>query len=204
MSLERLIKLARRTGDRLIIQDIDSDKHIVILDIDSYEALVDAQMEMLDKMTDEPDEISMYEEPVPVNPFEDNSRPGMFQSTDHDYDFLDEDESEEAEDTENIGPSSELFERKTPDTTKSDTIKPDTIKPDTIKKEQSNGVSAPGWSSAADILKNKFGHNSSKTVDQEIILEELPFDVPFKPEENIGEFNEEKLEDNPVFLEEPI
>lgn len=39
-SLDRLIALAKRTGDRLIIHDPSSGQDMVILDIDSYERLM--------------------------------------------------------------------------------------------------------------------------------------------------------------------
>jgi hypothetical protein len=40
MSLDRLINLAKRTGDRLIIHDPVQGRDLVILDIDAYEKLV--------------------------------------------------------------------------------------------------------------------------------------------------------------------
>lgn len=43
MSLDHLIKLARRTGDRLIVHDSSGEKDLVIMDIDSYEQLLDLQ-----------------------------------------------------------------------------------------------------------------------------------------------------------------
>lgn len=42
-SLERLIRLARRTGDRLIVHDSDTAEDIVIMDLDAYERLVDSE-----------------------------------------------------------------------------------------------------------------------------------------------------------------
>lgn len=41
MSLDRLIKLAKKTGDRLIVHDPREGRDIVIMDIDSYEQLFD-------------------------------------------------------------------------------------------------------------------------------------------------------------------
>ena len=40
-SLERLIKLAQKTGDRLIVHDEFSGRAVVILDVDTYEKLFD-------------------------------------------------------------------------------------------------------------------------------------------------------------------
>ena len=40
MSLDRLINLAKRTGDRLIIHDPVNGRDLVILDIDAYERLI--------------------------------------------------------------------------------------------------------------------------------------------------------------------
>ena len=40
-SLERLIKLAQKTGDRLIVHDEFSGRAVVILDVDTYENLFD-------------------------------------------------------------------------------------------------------------------------------------------------------------------
>ena len=45
MSLQRLIDLAKRTGDRLIIHDPVNGRDIVLMDIDSYEDLLDAKDE---------------------------------------------------------------------------------------------------------------------------------------------------------------
>lgn len=50
MSLDHLIKLARRTGDRLIVHDSSGEKDLIIMDIDSYEQLLD-----LKTMSDERD-----------------------------------------------------------------------------------------------------------------------------------------------------
>src|SRR3989338_5339306 len=41
MSLDRLINLAKRTGDRLIVHDAIMGRDVVILDLDSYERLLD-------------------------------------------------------------------------------------------------------------------------------------------------------------------
>ncbi len=41
MSLTRLIELAKRTGDRLIVHDPYSDRDIVIMNLDQYELLLD-------------------------------------------------------------------------------------------------------------------------------------------------------------------
>ncbi|OGH78996.1 MAG: hypothetical protein A3G08_04650 [Candidatus Magasanikbacteria bacterium RIFCSPLOWO2_12_FULL_47_9b] len=41
MSLERLIDLAQRTGDRLVVHDPFNGRDIVLLDVDDYEALLD-------------------------------------------------------------------------------------------------------------------------------------------------------------------
>jgi hypothetical protein len=41
MSLYRLIDLAKRTGDRLIVHDPVNSRDVVIMDIDSYERLLD-------------------------------------------------------------------------------------------------------------------------------------------------------------------
>lgn len=43
MSLDRLINLAQRTGDRLIIHDPIQGRDLVILDVDSYERLLDGR-----------------------------------------------------------------------------------------------------------------------------------------------------------------
>lgn len=45
MSLDRLIALAKRTGDRLIVHDPYGDHDIVILNLDQYERLLDEKEE---------------------------------------------------------------------------------------------------------------------------------------------------------------
>lgn len=51
-SLERLLKLARRTGDRLIVHDPTADEDIVIMSINQYEHLLDAQEDLETYMED--------------------------------------------------------------------------------------------------------------------------------------------------------
>ena len=46
MSLDRLIDLAQKTGDRLIVHDRYSERDLVILDIDSYEQLIEGKKDV--------------------------------------------------------------------------------------------------------------------------------------------------------------
>ena len=48
-SLDRLIRLARRTGDTLIIHDSVQGRDVVVMDIDAYEALLDSQVALDDR-----------------------------------------------------------------------------------------------------------------------------------------------------------
>ncbi len=42
-NFERLFRLAKKTGDRLIVFDSNTDNHMVIMGIDEYEELIDLQ-----------------------------------------------------------------------------------------------------------------------------------------------------------------
>lgn len=47
-SLDYLIELAKKTGDRLIVYDAEFGKHFVIMDIDSYENLIGKDSKVVD------------------------------------------------------------------------------------------------------------------------------------------------------------
>ena len=53
MSLDRLIQLAKRTGDRLIVHDPSGENDLVIMDVDSYERLLDLETEPWERDQDE-------------------------------------------------------------------------------------------------------------------------------------------------------
>ena len=61
-SLDRLIRLVERTGDRLIVHDSMNGRDIVLLDIDSYERLLGhhEETELIDGL---PEDLSKEEEP---------------------------------------------------------------------------------------------------------------------------------------------
>jgi len=44
-SLERLLKLSQKTGDRLVIHDSQTDESMVIMNLDEYEHLIDCVFE---------------------------------------------------------------------------------------------------------------------------------------------------------------
>lgn len=46
MSLDRLIRLAKRTGDRLIVHNPVDETDVVIMDVDEYEALLDEKQDV--------------------------------------------------------------------------------------------------------------------------------------------------------------
>ncbi len=193
MSIERLIDLARRTGDRLIVHDPAEDVDIVIMDLDSYEALIDSsQTDVFGVMSDEPafdfDDITadrpsediIFESsnvesehrPDPVNPFETTFTP-----------------DEDAHISQEEDPVFEAPQSPSPD-------------PSFLETVSSNPI--PHWSVAGEVIKEKFDSMKSQEQSNDVTVEDLPFDVPFKKQENIGELDEQRLDDDPVFLEEPI
>lgn len=48
MSLDRLIKLAKKTGDRLIVHNPVDDTDVVIMDVDEYEMLIEDKQDVRD------------------------------------------------------------------------------------------------------------------------------------------------------------
>ena len=82
MSLDRLIKLAQKTGDRLIVHDEFSGQDVVILDVDSYESLYDRANGMagdlpFDGGGDDP-----------WNSFDDDTEDDYYNSKDDDWDSV--------------------------------------------------------------------------------------------------------------------
>ncbi|HRH31897.1 MAG TPA: hypothetical protein PLK06_01090 [bacterium] len=51
--LDRLLRFAQRTGDRLIITDSEGKRPVVILSLDEYEALLDGRANLSTKTGDE-------------------------------------------------------------------------------------------------------------------------------------------------------
>src|SRR3989344_3372524 len=54
-ALDRLIRLAQRTGDRLIVHDPSGENDLVIMGVDSYEQLLDRQTVSADRSWLEPE-----------------------------------------------------------------------------------------------------------------------------------------------------
>ena len=141
---------------------------MVIMDVDSYEALVDTQMRVFDRMVED-------HAPVPM---------------DKEIDLL-----EDYEEIESINP----FSSPEPEEIQEEGLSSDNI--DVDLEQERPGIHsglAKDWISTGDILKDKI------PAQDEVVIEDLPYDVPFKAVEDVGELNEEKLDENPVFLEEPL
>ena len=170
MSLDRLIRLAKKTGDRLIIHD-PHGTDIVLMDVDSYEALVDTQIQSFNKLLDEhmpmpmDEELDLYSEAEPINPFAE--APDQLEEIDNTLPVEEDQGSVPADLGVDLTPE------------------PTAKLPDE-------------WATPAAVLKDRF-----EPPTPPIVIEDLPQEVPFKPQ-NIGELDEKALDDNPVFLEEPI
>jgi hypothetical protein len=189
MSLYRLINLAKRAGDRLIVHDPANGNDVVIMDIDSYESLLDQAGypdensfdDLNDKYTDNAQDINN----------QDFVTADTSQNLDEDYESNFSDLSA-SENPVNISASDY------PDSENNNFV------PE--KKAGASMRPIPHWSSASDILNSKYNNfvQKPKPSDDAIKMEKVPYDIPFVPNEDEFEFDEEKLDDEPVFLEEPI
>ena len=257
-SLERLIKLAKRTGDRLIIHDPVDGNDIVVMDLDAYEMLMDTQIDLFDSLVEDHEPICSNESdviPPPVNltPEDfneelDTKREDLVEAI-HALDQLmdepEEDKESEPEiDPKTVEPMKKMSRAIMETATVGDVLKEMAVieKAQEEKKQElpedydENSIineypeikeSTPkpvghlpkNWAPTSDVLKRRFPNmnlsrdNSVKsslqadkaTAEAPITIERLPYDkVPFKPQENIGELDEKRLDDDPVFLEEPI
>lgn len=192
-SFERLLKLSQRTGDTLIVFDKESGNHQVVMDVEKYEALSISsnppvghltEQELIDRLNKD---ISLWKE---------SQSTGM----DEDLQFMPEDPVLE-----------------TPE----------------IETEVSFDEDSPDWHSAADVLDNihpEFDSGESTDLsgmslqESEIKLDlepaapepieydpvmQVPASIPMleqneEEKETEDLFQEEPLDDEPIFFEEPI
>jgi hypothetical protein len=226
-SIDRLIKLAKKTGDRLIIHDPVEGNDVVIMDIDSYEMLMDTQIDLFESLVDEHEpemfgDESELPEDYPVEEYEeevDAKREDLVQAI-HALDkLMDEERAEEPETFEEaiVVPEFET-PQSAPEALPVEDEEDNSIVDNSEYIPTDETIQPPAsplpknWSPTSDVLKNRFpGMNISKNdapeppvQSQAVTVEDLPFDVPFKAEDNIGELDEERLDDDPVFLEEPV
>lgn len=211
-SIDRLIRLARKTGDRLIIHDPSEERDIVIMDLDQYEMLIDAQKDLEEYIDDfqayqnqtipAPKEVpdQSFFEPAPPATFPEGSvsiTPDQHEPAFENIPLPSEDslhtglvQSHEGvvqveSDIEHIFSSEETRPVQSEE-----------------PKEKKLSSHIPGWTPASSLLEEKFrsltGQGGNISVpDQE------PRQVPMRDlPETEEEYDED--DDEPIFLEEPV
>lgn len=167
--LDRLIRLAKKTGDRLIVHDPVRGNDIVMLSIDAYET-------MLQRLDHADFDVS---EEVPFG----SDDPFGQSDTDTNISFDEEHDDEEDGIDDWVTPADVMRDRYPSfldDSTESDTASP----------RNREDIHTPAL--------------------DEIRIEDIPFDRPISsslPEEHTppaASWEEEPIDDEPVFLEEPV
>jgi hypothetical protein len=200
MSLERLIRLAKKTGDTLIVHT-PGERDLVIMDVDAYEALQDIrEINSITNMDMDCDDLSFLDDPIREN------LPSM--ESDNENDFYGIDDSEI--DDEFVNP----FSQESPWSSTREVI--DEQKQSELEDWATNNIpDLSDW----EIEKK-----------DEIKIEDLPFDPPMMTDKSsvdsnwdlptndvslnipinnsiaeIESWDEELLgEEEPVFYEEPV
>lgn len=188
-SLDRLIDLAKKTGDRLIVHDPINGRDVVIMGIEMYEDLVTGQEDFLDipgfDFQDESDEDNLSNEEAGASPW--HSAGSVLNVRYKDSD--DWSESEEDGDGDVFGDW---------DTTDLEQ-EPSPLPPAPID-DFGNDTKQNNW----EEVSSTFGLEDSswENSQPEPVLESVPF-VPVVGSNNTWE--EEPLAiDEPVFYEEPV
>lgn len=178
MSLDRLINLARRTGDRLIIHNPLDDHDMVIMSVDEYEELLDVQEDNFESLDD-------------MAPWEEDGSPwhsaGSVLEDKYDFSFDEFDEEDMMPEPVDSGFDSWL--------NKNNETEPQNI-------EDSFGFDQDKNSEEFSLNKPLFEDFSI----EENIIEPLT-EVPYKPnlDLDLEDWQEEPLSgDEPVFYEEPV
>jgi len=168
--LQKLLNLAKKTGDRLIIHDSAKGQSMVVMQVEDYEHLM-----LGDIAEDNFETASFVREPS---------------------DLLDR-----WDEIPDIVPAAPY---------------PDSASIPDVPVEDN-------WSSAADVLEDRYGSAEEIEWDEEpqsaesqmsdganqsvetppLSIEEIPFDAPMPPAAE-DEWHEEPLDEEPVFLEEPV
>lgn len=167
--LDRLIRLAKKTGDRLIVHDPVRGNDIVMLSIDAYETM----LQRLDHAEFDVSEEIPFGSDDSFNRFEDVEE----------ISFAEDDDGEEDESDEWVTPADVMRNRY----------------PSFLDDSEESDATSP-WNP-------KDGHTP---VLDDIRIEDIPFDRPISssvPQEHTppaASWEEEPIDDEPVFLEEPV
>lgn len=179
-SFDRLIDLVKRTGDNLIVHDPIEGRDVVIMDVDKYEELLESQ-----ECTCEHDDFNSELEDVFD---EDNDWHRAGDVLEDRYNFSDFDEEDEEE------------------------FDPD----DYLKDLEGEKVTSTDFKGAEQEISFDFEEKKNSHLEEEIKIEDVPFDPPMpgseleripyssKMIENKAWEEESLLEEEPVFLEEPV
>lgn len=226
-SLERLLKLARRTGDRLIVHDPAAEDDIVIMSVGQYEGLLDAKEDLEEYMDEfesfrgqiaqkkerrveesvpEPEEIT-YEAPV-MN----TSRvqePAVMESMPEPLNTpVVQDIPEEASPFPFEEPDEEIevpVAETQPEPKPEPIVNPEPLY-HPIGEQQQRPVGS-NWTPAIALLEEKFRvltkqSGGEGTPSATPVGEPEPRQVPMVPhEEEMDEFEDD---DEPIFFEEPV
>lgn len=210
-SLDHLIDLAQRTGDRLIVHDPIEGRDVVIMDVREYEKMWDEKQEteadvrglsgrgLLDKINRD---IAVWRA--------DQDMENDWENEMMDEEFGSDDFNPHNDDWYHIG---DVMNERSKDQKTERSVIDDW----NFDEEKNSEAEKLGNFEISDNDTWDFGNedvNNATPVSDEIKIEDLPdFDfglddldkkpVPHKTEEGSG-FKEEPLDDEPVFYEEPV
>lgn len=211
-SIDRLLRLARKTGDRLIIHDPSEERDIVIMDLDQYEMLVDAQKDLEEYI----DDFQSYRDQFPTVQEERGMKNHYFTEASHT-------ESEEEipvsrnphmtvmpELEEEVPPPLETYEESVslPSLHEEEEPRPYMVaaQPETQgEMPAAKPVSHVGnWTPAVSLLEEKFRILTGQAEPRPAApTDQEPRRVPMVTHEDVEqEFDED--DDEPIFLEEPV
>ena len=211
-SIDRLIRLARKTGDRLIIHDPSDERDIVIMDLDQYEILVDAKSDLEENIED----FQTYREtthserkaPPAYEPMPSQAQVSMPVMT-----YVDSHDEQEQEvplpQEEQFDAPKDLENMSDDESASGHDLVSSANKSDV--REEGGEVPPPmtptrvaNWIPASALLEEKFRAltKQAEPLDSVIPVQE-PRRVPMKEMKDVEEeFDED--DDEPIFLEEPV
>jgi len=193
-SLERLIKLAQKTGGKLIVQNQFENHDVVILDVEEYERLVLEPSMDWDFGRDDVRELSGSEMLDRINRDIAIWRADKEQEEEWEKEMALEDEADE------MDPFDPFAEHDYHPTEWHEHLEGEKVvdvdkKEEEKKEEPAKQTQPSNWHSVSDVLDKKYQST------EEIKIE----DIPFKPQGVDSAWQEEPLSgDEPVFYEEPV
>lgn len=172
--LDRLIRLAKKTGDRLIVHDPVRGNDIVMLSIDAYETM----LQRLDDVVFDAQEEIPFGSDDPFGQWDHTERISFDEEHDEDNEDDEEDETDDW-----VTPADVMRDRY----------------PSFLNDSEESDTASP-WNREVD---------HTRALD-DIRIEDIPFGQPASPlvpEEHTPpatSWEEEPIDDEPVFLEEPV